>query len=92
MIAACECGAIVWRNNVGMLMDKRGVPVKYGLCVGSSDLIGIYKGAFLALEIKQPGKKPTTEQVNFLRVVKENGGIAAVVFSADDVKKLLTGF
>jgi len=40
----------MWRNNVGVLMDKRGVPIRYGLCNDSSavnkrhksgDLIGV---------------------------------------------------
>lgn len=89
-LAASEMGAIVWRNNVGKLQDKNGRWVTYGLCVGSSDLIGIYKGRFLAMEVKQPKKHPTPEQKNFLRVVQEVGGIAGVVRSAEDVKKLLT--
>lgn len=87
---ASRLGAIVWRNNVGKLQDKQGRWVTYGLCVGSSDLIGIFKGRFLALEVKMHGKKPTPEQENFLRAVRENGGIAGVVRSIDDVRKLLT--
>lgn len=43
-------GARIWRNNVGALVDERGVPVRYGLCndtaalnkkVKSADLIGV---------------------------------------------------
>lgn len=47
---ACEQGMRVWRNNVGALLDSRGVPVRYGLAndsaalnaqIKSADLIGI---------------------------------------------------
>jgi len=43
-------GLRMWRNNVGMLMDERGIPVRFGLAndskqmnnhIKSSDLIGI---------------------------------------------------
>lgn len=43
-------GVTLWRNNVGVLEDKRGVPVRFGLCndtkklnehIKSGDLIGI---------------------------------------------------
>jgi hypothetical protein len=49
-IAASAAGWRVWRNNVGVLIDKRGVPVRYGLANDSAqvnkqfksgDLIGI---------------------------------------------------
>ena len=49
-LKASQKGARLWRNNVGVWMDERGVPVRYGLCnesaamnkqLKSSDLIGI---------------------------------------------------
>lgn len=49
-LEAADVGARLWRNNVGALADKRGVPIRYGLCnetaalnkrVKSSDLVGI---------------------------------------------------
>lgn len=45
-----KAGVVLWRNNVGALLDSRGVPVRYGLCndtavlnakIKSGDLIGI---------------------------------------------------
>lgn len=49
-IAESRSGNLLWRNNVGALLDKTGRPVRYGLCnetqamnenIKSSDLIGI---------------------------------------------------
>ena len=49
-LEACKYGARLWRNNVGVLKDDRGVPVRFGLAndskdmnshLKSSDLIGI---------------------------------------------------
>lgn len=77
----------LWRNNVGVaeMWSSAGKSqrVQYGLCVGSSDLIGILSpgGRFVALEVKKPGEKPTEEQVKFMRHVRQMGGFAAVVCS-----------
>lgn len=89
MIAASEMGARVFRNNVGTANTDKGF-IRFGLCVGSSDLIGIYKGKFVALEIKRPGKKPTPEQENFINMVLDQGGIAGICTCPEDVKRLLT--
>ena len=49
-LEASRRGWRVWRNNVGVLIDSRGVPVRYGLAndssqvnasVKSADLIGV---------------------------------------------------
>lgn len=49
-LEASRAGCRLWRNNVGALLDARGVPVRYGLLndsaalnrhVKSADLIGI---------------------------------------------------
>ena len=50
-LAASRMGGRLWRNNVGALVDDRGVPLRYGLAndsaalnrvIKSADLIGIY--------------------------------------------------
>lgn len=71
----------LWRNNTG----RRG-RVSFGLAVGSSDLIGIVRtvegvGRFLGLEVKVPGEEATDDQKEFLRFVRELGGVAEVVTS-----------
>ena len=49
-LEASAKGLRIWRNNVGVLMDERGIPVRFGLAndskqmnenIKSSDLIGI---------------------------------------------------
>ena len=64
--------ARVYRQNTG----RRG-RVSFGLCVGSSDLIGwdMIGGRFVAIEIKVPGKEPDEAQVAFLAAVNRSGGI-----------------
>ena len=87
MIKLSKLGARVFRNNTGVLQDKNGRPVKFGLCVGSADIIGIYKGRFLACECKATGKcvKPDSAQDKFLKMINAQGGIA---FECDDPKKI----
>lgn len=40
-------GGVLWRNNVGALQDKRGVPVRYGLANDSVALNKVCKSADL---------------------------------------------
>lgn len=56
---------------------------------GVSDILGIYKARFLAIEVKRPGNKLTDAQVKFLKEVSDNGGIALVAHSTEEVIKAL---
>lgn len=87
----CADIAILWRNNTGSLQDKKGRWVQFGLCVGSSDLIGIRKldGRFIAIECKVPGKNPTTEQIKFIEAILKNGGCAGVATCSADARKII---
>lgn len=91
MLALSEAGCIIWRNNTGVLKNAAGIPIKFGLCVGSSDLIGITpSGRFLAVEIKTPKGKATPEQIRFIEAVRARGGIAGIARSPAEALALLS--
>jgi hypothetical protein len=92
----------LFRNNCGVATDQRtGNFIRYGLAVGSSDLIGIRKvtitpdmvgqtiGVFASLEVKTDTGKPSTDQKKWLSMVQAFGGIAGVVRSPQDARSLL---
>ena len=95
--------AVMFRNNVGMAKLKDGGRMPYGLCKGSSDLIGwrtvkitpdmIGKdiAVFTAIEIKTKRGAVSKEQKNFLVKLLLAGGIAGVARSEDEAIKLLKG-
>jgi hypothetical protein len=64
--------------------------VSFGLMPGSSDLIGWYRGRFVALEIKTPEGVVSDEQEHFIYTVKRYGGIAAVVRDPKELAGLFT--
>lgn len=57
---------------------------------GISDILGVWEGKMLAIEVKVPGKKPSPEQVQFIDDVNAAGGIAFVATSIEDVVRELT--
>ena len=91
----------LWRNNTGALRDERGRLVRYGLCPGSSDLIGLRQlrieeqhlglelGVFCALEIKAASGRLTSEQRQFLEVISSRGGLAGVARSVEEARAIL---
>lgn len=92
--------ARLFRNNTGALKDSTGRLVRYGLCQGSSDLIGLRTrvitetdlghrfAQFVAIEVKDRAK-PTAEQEAFIQMVLQAGGLAGVARSIDDARAIL---
>jgi hypothetical protein len=86
----------MFRNNVGMING-----VQFGLCVGSSDLIGFQSitvtpemvgqkvAIFTAIEVKTEKGKVSPEQSKFIDMVRSFGGIGAVVRNVDDAVSVL---
>jgi len=90
----------IFRNNVGRTELKDGRFIQFGLCAGSSDLIGLQKikitkdmvgkdfARFIAIEVKSEKGKLSREQTSFIEMVKSMGGIAVVINDIDDIKKI----
>ena len=92
----------LFRNETGMLPDPRtGKWVQFGLCKGSSDLIGFKEivideshlgkklAVFISLEVKTNTGRISKIQQNWLTLIKNSGGISGVVRSIDDAIKIL---
>ena len=85
MVALSKAGCLVFRNNVGVLPDRDGRPIRYGLGTGSSDLIGICAdGTFLAIEVKTATGRVSPAQEAFIAAVRRQGGRAGVARCPDD--------
>jgi hypothetical protein len=105
LTALSKAGCLVFRNETAgawvgrvlykdpgqvTLIDAR--MIRFGLSVGSSDIIGIAPcGRFLAVEIKTSKGRATKEQLRFIEAVNNAGGIAGIARSAEDALKLIRG-
>ena len=85
-----ERDLVLWRNHVGV-GEHGGRVRRFGLSIGSSDLIGILApaGRFVALEVKSHRGRTTPEQDLFLELVRRRGGFATVVRSVDEARAAL---
>ena len=79
-------GIFHWKNWSGPMTYPKGI----------ADILGIYKGKFLAIEVKREGWEPPEptnikaykhfcEQRDFLNAIRDNGGYAFFAQSVDDV-------
>lgn len=104
ILHASQCGCTLFKNNVGKLCDDKGNIVSFGLCKGSSDLIGwtpvtitpemVGKklAVFTAVEVKRNkfGKyRATNDQKHFIAAVKNNGGKAGVADCKLDLELII---
>ena len=80
-------GALVLNTPAG-LMTVEGRTFSAGQ-KGRSDRTVCYRGHFIAIEGKAPGRKPTAVQERYLDRVRAAGGVAIVAYSVADVKSVL---
>lgn len=94
---ASRRGWYLWRNNVGVLRDMRGRPVRYGLAndsahinaaIKSADLIGWdSEGRFVSVEIKGPRGRVHPAQEAWAQLVNAAGGRAYIIRNLEDLPR-----
>lgn len=89
-------GCRLYRNNVGKLKDLQERYVEFGLCPGSSDLIGwMPDGRFLAVEVKVRGGRTAPKrlalQMAFQQAVRKDGGVAFFAYSVEEAINIFRG-
>ena len=104
ILHASKCGSTLFKNNVGMYTTPDGYVVRYGLCKGSSDLIGWTPvtitpemvgrkiAVFTAVEVKKNkhgSYGATDDQIRFISAVKSNGGFAGVADCFKDLEVII---
>jgi len=82
-----------WKNNTTGIYDPttgkwRKTKNRFAIN-GVADILGVYKGRALAIEVKAPGKKATKDQVDFLDTFSKNGGLCGVATSVDETRNIL---
>lgn len=96
LLALSRAGHRVFRNSVGegrlVRPDGSIGYVRFGLCEGSSDLIGGTRdGRWLALEAKTEEGRSTRKQRDFLRMVRALGGRAGFVRTPEEALRIASG-
>ncbi len=106
MMAVSRLGTRIFRNNVGTAWNGKNYATKdgkrvienaqlirFGLCKGSSDLIGYTSktvtpdmvgkkvALFTAIEVKKKGGKESPEQKNFIKRLNDAGGLGGFAYS-----------
>ena len=82
-----------WKSSsVGTYSPNKGVflrPKGKHRIRGVSDIIGVYRGRFIAVEVKSKAGRATQDQLLFIDSVRHNGGVGFIARSVNDVQKAL---
>ena len=68
----------------GIIVIKSRTDKKTTTAVGIPDLLFAVKGRAIAFEVKLPGKNPTEEQADMMRLMSRNGWLCLVIHSYDE--------
>lgn len=79
---------VLWRNNVGQMIDQDGRRVVFGVGgKGAADLLGMFGGQFVAVEIKTPIGRQSPEQKRFQALVEKRGGTYVLLRSVEEAQQ-----
>lgn len=69
-----------WYKVWGSGMQRRGVP----------DIVGLYRGRFVALEVKRPQLGRASEmQMHTIELIRAAGGVAEIVTSREEARAII---
>lgn len=75
-----------------LIAEKRAYvfsPVQMGMGIATLDILACINGKFVGIEVKVPGKKPTTRQNVTMDQIVAAGGVAFWTDSLDYTKTML---
>ena len=79
-------------------LKKSGLPIWFAKIhggpmqvAGIPDLLVVYRGRLIALEIKRPGRNATPLQQHMMDAMRAAGAVAVVVSSVHDTYKVIWG-
>ena len=85
-----------WRNQSTGLYDptkKTFRAMAFGQVAGVPDILGVFEGRFVGIEVKTPIGKVSPNQKIFMEKAKANGAVVFIARSIEDVKNgLESGF
>lgn len=86
-----KLGIFCWKNASGGFFDGKRMRrhVNPFAIPGTSDILAIKDGVFIAIEVKSAKGKPSPHQLDFIEKVNKNGGIAFIARSWEEVKEKL---
>lgn len=56
---------------------------------GVPDIVGVYRGRFIACETKMPGNAPSPIQAHRIAQIEAAGGLTVVAYSVEEATELL---
>ena len=88
-------GGVVTRINSGSMLAKSQTDRVYRVQLadkGTSDIIALYKGVYLAIEVKHGKNTATPEQIEFLESVARAGGVGLIAYDVIFVDTVLNAW